>query len=432
MIYQPYIKGLLFATVMLLPAIGQAQMHRVITKINDDHYDSSHLTNYRTIDSTVYMYDAQTNRGSNYNNDTINCDRADRYVNEHWNQRYQITDRVLNTYDQNNKITSTTVQYLDANNWVTKEADTFYYNGNLLARTQHYQEDIQQGVRSYGIEVEYRYFYDSADRIVSIQLRYPQGVQMATLKKYDHEYYSNGLLIKTTERYLDGGVWKDRVITSYSYTINNKVSMKNVQEYIPQSNTYVYEQYYYYYDAQDRLVLDSNGTNFWNQQVDPVVNTYTYNSAGLLDRHRISTPNDTIKISEYRYKYTPFGYVSEAELFTSKDTVLRDTLYGYRTRYFYEAYWPVGVNEVVTNSADITLYPNPASGELNIAWHDAAAGKLQVRIVDVRGQVQAQWSEEVNGDYKKTISTGKLPVGQYYLQLQSGNRMYTKIFMVMH
>lgn len=71
------------------------------------------------------------------------------------------------------------------------------------------------------------------------------------------------------------------------------------------------------------------------------------------------------------------------------------------------------------------IYPNPVAGtECTLTGYTAAAHILQLRILDIAGQVlrQERW-QQAAGSYSKSISTGQLPKGVYWLQLSWGEKM---------
>ena len=77
----------------------------------------------------------------------------------------------------------------------------------------------------------------------------------------------------------------------------------------------------------------------------------------------------------------------------------------------------------------LTVYPNPASSEVNISFHSEVEGKYLLRLVDITGQILLSESKDVSaGENKYTINLQNFAPGIYLLLLQSGDDiMQTRI-----
>jgi Secretion system C-terminal sorting domain len=75
----------------------------------------------------------------------------------------------------------------------------------------------------------------------------------------------------------------------------------------------------------------------------------------------------------------------------------------------------------------ISFYPNPNEGLLNLNFTTQDKAPIKVFIYDTLGNVV--YAEEVNqfsGSYKNQIDISAQPVGSYFLQIVQGQKTYSK------
>ena len=80
---------------------------------------------------------------------------------------------------------------------------------------------------------------------------------------------------------------------------------------------------------------------------------------------------------------------------------------------------------LVEGSASIQVYPNPASGTLQVVLPDAEAA-TQLQIQDLQGKTMIRKQL----DKSQTLDISGLPAGMYLLRLQQGNELHTKKLMI--
>ncbi|MFN8396312.1 MAG: PKD domain-containing protein, partial [Bacteroidia bacterium] len=72
--------------------------------------------------------------------------------------------------------------------------------------------------------------------------------------------------------------------------------------------------------------------------------------------------------------------------------------------------------------SDFMVYPNPAAGDVHLTGLLKRGGEMQVRIVNVTGQVVIEERHTVAaGAFEMELPTGQLPAGYYLLDVQLGN-----------
>lgn len=93
----------------------------------------------------------------------------------------------------------------------------------------------------------------------------------------------------------------------------------------------------------------------------------------------------------------------------------------------YKQDYKVGIKEVSTSADfDVKVYPNPASGLVNINWdNEFADGDIAVQLISVTGQVVMQQVYNKN-ETAASITTDNFAGGVYYCVIQSGGNRVIK------
>ncbi|MEM6269446.1 MAG: T9SS type A sorting domain-containing protein [Bacteroidota bacterium] len=84
--------------------------------------------------------------------------------------------------------------------------------------------------------------------------------------------------------------------------------------------------------------------------------------------------------------------------------------------------YPTALEEA---SSRLTVYPNPVAEALNITWSEDSSA--QIRIFDLQGRTFATNTLQP-GETNYTLATGTLPPGQYWLRLQTKDKVLSKSF----
>jgi hypothetical protein len=72
-------------------------------------------------------------------------------------------------------------------------------------------------------------------------------------------------------------------------------------------------------------------------------------------------------------------------------------------------------------SAEITVYPNPATNYVNIKVDGLTSGSLKLEILDVHGRMRAK-HENITNEHIVTINADHLNSGVYMLRFMSGEK----------
>lgn len=127
--------------------------------------------------------------------------------------------------------------------------------------------------------------------------------------------------------------------------------------------------------------------------------------------------------SFYSHGGTYFGFINEnmvdttsgvcIAVLTNQDSISNNTLFSTVMRALHKVsiQMPVGLKETVYNNPTFTIYPNPASSEINIGRAEYQS-EMKVSIYDMAGKLQY----EAQG-MEKQISIDGLKNGIYFIQL---------------
>jgi hypothetical protein len=93
---------------------------------------------------------------------------------------------------------------------------------------------------------------------------------------------------------------------------------------------------------------------------------------------------------------------------------------------------PVGVNENTVSLSSMSLYPNPANANTNLAFTVANKGKVIIRIFNVTGQMVAEVANQefAAGNHNMEISLDKFNAGIYVVNMISADGTATQKMIV--
>jgi hypothetical protein len=80
---------------------------------------------------------------------------------------------------------------------------------------------------------------------------------------------------------------------------------------------------------------------------------------------------------------------------------------------------------------DVSIFPNPTSKELNVAFELTVDANVEIRVMDMTGkQISAQGFNSNRGQNKVQLATNELPVGMYFITVIAQDQLITKRFIV--
>lgn len=76
--------------------------------------------------------------------------------------------------------------------------------------------------------------------------------------------------------------------------------------------------------------------------------------------------------------------------------------------------------DLSVQSPSFTLYPNPASAEVNVAILDLPAGNYKMQLLDLSGRTVIEQQVQIAESSEFKINTSQIESGQYFVSLQQG------------
>ncbi|MEZ5017048.1 MAG: T9SS type A sorting domain-containing protein [Flavipsychrobacter sp.] len=396
--------------LFLLPFVGAAQQWRVVEKRVSLRVAGGL---YNTLDSIRYSYDATSNRGSNYTNDTIN------YISFSQNAGAIIGKK---TYDNDDHILVDAVMRRVQSNVVQVQTeDSFTYQAGNLILQRRFQPQYVAGKYQLSLTDKYQYDYDAQNRVsLKKTNNYYSGVIAPDTFYNYYAYNTKGQLVKDSINKVSNGGAPTRYVWHYfAYNANDDTLYWEQHTIDTAGKAILFSRVDYSYNAQGQLLSDSLYYGPGNS-LKHIKHSYTYDSQGRLTAD--TTKEYGYMASNYvtTYTYTPFNYYSEENI-AMIDTNGNMQPY-HRVNYEYELYWPVSINELANNNDNLTLYPNPATHVLHIKIETPFD---KAYIYSNTGQLVKQVEDNTT-----QVDISQLPAGNYVLQLLANDEMISRQFVV--
>jgi hypothetical protein len=94
---------------------------------------------------------------------------------------------------------------------------------------------------------------------------------------------------------------------------------------------------------------------------------------------------------------------------------------------------PTSVNEN-QNNISFNVYPNPASGQINVSWNQAEQSIISLQITDHLGQIVFNADPQImtSGIHSMNIPSNQFSNGVYFIKMQGENSNVVKKITVMN
>lgn len=312
-------------------------------------------------------------------------------------------NRYINTYDANNNIISSINLVYNTPNWDTMSRVSYIYNAShqLIEDSTDYW-DIGG---AWTPDSKNTYSYTGSDLTYSVGLQYASGVWEERSKIYltynaDHSVHTDSM-----SDYMFTGTWEPSTTDSFGYTTGVD-----------------YWTYYRqrYYDGPD---------------MDDFIATKHVSASGLPDTFYVA---DHSTYSGVAPSYLVYGMRAGFTYDSYNNPVTYSTVYynitdsasgagSYGTtsaaegHYYYEPYTTTGINNIPKVQEAMSMYPNPATNELNISRPSAVKGDHTIiNFTNALGQIirteSMPWMKET-----ETFSLAGFAPGMYIVTVQNKN-----------
>lgn len=415
----------ILAAVLLSPAITDAQSWRLDK--TESYYSNQTGAPLTLSLKTQYSYSGA--RGSSPDNKEILYDNKDEYYDR--NNPNRVSSRTTHTYNGNNAMEEQIIyNYSISTSQLepTSKLLNTYVNGMLDSVTAYQYHPTQ---KVYEVQSTGKYIYDANGNTIK-----EQGYDVGTGAVVDvlaHDYDANNRVLRDSSYFFNNGVPQTTYVIYYTYDNNGNLIATSAADYSTGVKVDV-GIHYYYYDANGLLKGDSAGAL---PPGDVHKRAYEYDGQARLIGDTavniIDIGGGTLFADSTigRYQYTSFGHLEMDEhIKYSMNTTFN--INHDSNRHFYAMYFPVSTGTVALQDADLAAYPIPGNDFVNIKWHADEAAQVDAQIINLQGQVMKQWSDKAIGDYNKSVYTGNLPAGNYYLMMNVGDKQMKKMLVIIH
>lgn len=365
------------------------------------------------------------------NNSSNNADRVEIFGRD-WGASASPVQKVgetRNVLNANGKITESSMLELDGNGvLIPYEKIVYSYNSaGYLDTMTDYIADNSGNLQLYSAEKRYTNSKGLLTKMITYN--YSQTVETLYLEQY-LDYNANGSVMydSSVEHDKTGSVL--RIVKTHAYnTKGNIASTEEYWYYTMNSGKQLEGRSYYHYDGQGQLIVDSVlDLNIGLPEYDSKEETYYYRSSnGLLQRTEYKSTLEYRTTSAFvdHEQFTYYNAKGDVDYLislyeeNSTGSIVDDSI-----KYHYGTYTPGSGSN---SSSNIVAYPIPSGNILNMQWPaSGGVASITVRIVNSRGQIVKQWTDQANGTYYKTIDVSSLQAGNYYIVLDADGKRDTK------
>lgn len=281
--------------------------------------------------------------------------------------------------------------------WYDNLVTSYQYNGGLLAGDSMLYYNYP-GVPNplYGMHVN-QYHYNQQGLLDS-QIVYFDFMN-ANYQLLTYMYNASGQLDSVYSHAGSPGNWMLTMKTFYDYDINQNLITKRIEE-LSAGIWAPYNRTIYTYDTSHNLLTAEQANGYAMAYKNVYKYYYTYNS----------------------YNQVTLFYMEEWDSNTSTwvDFITGMDPGPRRSYFYYELYYPSGIDEIRQDKISINVYPNPASSFITLEFSTQPSKSFTASIYDIQGRLYRQWNENSPGKYKRSIPVDNLPAGNYIIKLSGG------------
>lgn len=309
-----------------------------------------------------------------------------------WNEGqnfWEPTTRIINTYNANVKITETLTQQ-NNNGWDDASRILYTYNGNGYEEDRTYQ-NYSNNMWVNLLKSEHT--YDGNGNITqTISYLWDSNNSLWMQSDRTISTYMGNVVVEELFEYYDelGGSWLTNGRTVYTLNGNNQHETQTDQEWVNGG---------WMDDEKIQITYNGNGDIALTEKFDWNDNTNSWDPA---------SKNDYIYNNDMQLYQT----ISQAWINNSWLNVGRFT----HTYGPYQSVEELGVNR-------LHVYPNPASDIITVNLENT--GQSIATIFNAEGKVV---DRQVLSGKINTLPLGRLPIGNYFIQLMQGNKAYSGNF----
>ena len=335
---------------------------------------------------------------------------------QRWENNSWVNSRLYTYIYDSNKNLQTTLEQIWGNNnsWVNDQLYTYIYDSNKNLLSQLYQ---YWGSNSWVNSVTYTcyYTYDSNNNLLSKE----SNVFLET-----YTYDSNNNILTYSQQIRQNNSWENYQLHTYTYDSNNNVSTLLRQFYWKNnswSNTFIYTYTYdSNYNLLSILIERWTGNSWVNSEqhqwiYDENDNCISFVVLSWLNGNWQQLDRNNCNIYLYYNNMQSIFAWDECCKMTASYTKVSDM--------------PTAIEPVATPEInDISIYPNPTTGELRIKNYELGIKNYElgidnVEVFDIYGIKQLSI---FNFQFSTQIDISHLPAGIYFVRITTEKGVITK------
>ncbi len=356
-------------------------------------------------------------------NPYVSCDSSLEQYRTYPASALQKITAIYNTFSPTGALTSQ--RYFNSNNVKNGTASAYFWSpSGRLDST--YLFSILNGKMPTDTTQKRFFFYNGAGQLVMDSNVYrPQAIAYHPYLKHAYSYGSGGLLnsIITWQQDWNGTVWKLMRRDSMTYNTASQLTLL-VSDTGALMMPYKKTQLSWFSPTLPihQSLLEYTRNNFapvWDTTTYTVMTLNSANFPGTADR-RTYSPNGAGLFYGMKSSIVYDG--------SNNPLTIRDSTYdktsgqaaAYITHFYYGLYTPAAVNGASTQSAELSLFPNPASGTLNIRFSAPLSGPYEAGVYTLDGRLALRvHAADYAAGAKASVScnVAGLPAGTYVLHL---------------
>ena len=299
-----------------------------------------------------------------------------------WSNSYLYT----NTYSTINYLTTQLIQNWSGGAWVDSAQYSYTYNvSNYDSIT------VVQSGNPLQNDTQYLYIhngYNTTEIITQIW----SGSAWTNLYKQSNSFDANGNNYQSFVTVWNGTGWNNYALIIRGFDLNNELVSYVYELWNAGTGAYVNN-----YQEGYAWVL-SNNTQFENYTWDTTTNSWTpisLNTYSYDGNHNV--------IYEFDQTYTNGAFVNGAQYY-----------------YYYQQYTVSGIKNL-DNDLNISLYPNPSTGNAVISYAAKNAGSIILNIYNALGNLMNQQKSSIlAGENQLPVNLTGYATGNYFVQVVDG------------
>ena len=349
------------------------------------------------------VYDAQHNMTS--------------YIEKTWTGSFWMNfDQYTFTYDAHNNMTSELYQFWNGSTWEDSSKNTYIYDAN-----NNLTSDIEQSWNgsAWVNSLKDIYTYDASNNRTSELYQSWNGSVWVNSMQITNIYDANNNLTSLLWQFWISDVWENTELDTYTYDANNNLTSSLYQSWNGSSweNS---QQDTYTYDANNNLT--SRLAHTWNGSawVNYLQSLFTYNANNNLISEFGQSWNGNAWVNYWQYLYN-YDVDNFPQSYSYKDWNITGTKVTSGDSAYYYYHTVLGINDLMAQNGNLTVYPNPASTQITIETSTSPA-QSQLSIMNLNGEalITRQITEP-----KTQIDISSLPNGVYFVRVTNDKTIVT-------